>query len=298
MNTTRKRSPLSSIPGYSQNAVLQIIVASATGFITYHLIRVILLVVGFTPAYFETNFTPYVALPAVKAFSTKLWSIFTYGWTHDGFWVLFTNMVWLYGFGSVLQSLVGYKQLIPLFVYSLVIGGIFYELSQLIPGIGTAGFLIGAHAGVVGVAVAVITLSPSYRFYLAPTFSIPIVVLAIIFFALMLVNINMHTPSLFMLAGGALTGFTYMVLLKNGKQPGMWIYNMFDKMNTLTEPDADRIREKNSKKRNEALGGYNAKPGNQKRIDDILDKINQKGYNSLTDEEKDILMKASKDNNP
>jgi hypothetical protein len=108
----------------------------------------------------------------------------------------------------------------------------------------------------------------------------------------------MHTPSLFMLAGGALTGFTYMVLLKNGKQPGMWIYNMFDKMNTLTEPDADRIREKNSKKRNEALGGYNAKPSNQKRIDDILDKINQKGYNSLTDEEKDILMKASKDNNP
>ena len=32
----------------------------------------------------------------------------------------------------------------------------------------------------------------------------------------------------------------------------------------------------------------------QKRVDEILDKINQKGYHFLTDEEKDFLQKASK----
>jgi hypothetical protein len=101
-----------------------------------------------------------------------------------------------------------------------------------------------------------------------------------------------------MLAGGALTGFVYMMLLKNGKQPGMWVYNMFDKLSNMAEPNADRIREKNSKKRNEALNAYTSKQNNQKRIDEILDKINQKGYDSLTKEEKEILMKASKDNNP
>jgi hypothetical protein len=31
----------------------------------------------------------------------------------------------------------------------------------------------------------------------------------------------------------------------------------------------------------------------QKRIDDILDKINQQGYRFLTDEEKDILKRAA-----
>lgn len=298
MNTSRKRSPLSSIPGYSQNAVLQLIVASATGYITFHLIRVILLVAGLKPEYFEKHFTPNVALPTITNFSAKFWTVFTYGWTHDGFWVLFTNMVWLYGFGSVMQSLVGYKQVIPLFVYSLIVGGLFYEIAQMIPSIGPAGFMMGAHAGVVGVATGVLVLSPSYRFYLAPTFSIPISVLAIIFYALMLVNINMHTPSIFMLVGGALTGVVYMLLLKNGKQPGMWVYNMFDKLSDMAEPDADRIREKNSKKRNEALNAYNSKQSNQRKIDDILDKINQKGYDSLSKEEKEILMKASKDNNP
>ena len=31
----------------------------------------------------------------------------------------------------------------------------------------------------------------------------------------------------------------------------------------------------------------------QKRIDDILDKINQKGYRSLSEEEKEILKRAA-----
>ncbi|MBS1497488.1 MAG: rhomboid family intramembrane serine protease, partial [Bacteroidetes bacterium] len=35
----------------------------------------------------------------------------------------------------------------------------------------------------------------------------------------------------------------------------------------------------------------------QQRIDEILDKINQKGYHFLTDEEKQVLKKASEDDN-
>jgi hypothetical protein len=33
----------------------------------------------------------------------------------------------------------------------------------------------------------------------------------------------------------------------------------------------------------------------QQRIDDILDKINQKGYHYLTEEEKELLKRASKE---
>ena len=33
----------------------------------------------------------------------------------------------------------------------------------------------------------------------------------------------------------------------------------------------------------------------QQKIDDLLDKINQKGYNSLTEDEKEILRRASKE---
>ena len=36
---------------------------------------------------------------------------------------------------------------------------------------------------------------------------------------------------------------------------------------------------------------------NQNRIDEILDKINSSGYQFLTEEEKEVLRKASEDNN-
>ncbi|MGN6477133.1 MAG: rhomboid family intramembrane serine protease, partial [Flavipsychrobacter sp.] len=171
MRISDKRSPLSYIPGYSENAVLQLIVASATGFIIYHFIRVVLLVAGMDPSYFNIHFVPNLALQEVHGYASKFWVIFTYGWTHSGFWELFSNMVWLYAFGTIIQTLISYKQIIPLFVYSMIVGGLFYELSQLIPGADTSAYVIGAQAAIVGVATAAFTLSPKYRFYLASEFS-------------------------------------------------------------------------------------------------------------------------------
>lgn len=297
MQSSPKRSPLASIPGFEKNAVLQLIVASGTGFITYHLIRVILLVVGWDMSYFNTHFLPNISLQPLEVFNTKWWTIFMYGWTHYGFWELFSNMVWLYAFGSVVQTLVGYRQLIPLFVYSLIIGGLFYELSQLIPGV-QAGYITGAQAGVTAFAVAAITLAPGYRFYLGPTFSIPIAVITIIFAALMIMNTNLQTPALMLVGGGALTGFVYVLLLQSGYQPGLWVYHMFDKLEHWATPDEKSIRGRRNIKRNEVMNTIDPKKSaSQKRIDEILDKINQKGYEALTQEEKDTLLKASKDNN-
>ncbi len=298
MNTAHKRSPLSSIPGYSKNAVLQLIIASGVGFISYHLIRVITVLGGAKMSFFGEHFTPNLALPPWQAFGSKVWTLATYGWTHNGFWELFSNMIWLYAFGVIVQTLIGYKQVIPLFVYALIMGGLFYELSQLIPGetFMARGYVIGAQAGIVALAVAALTLAPNYRFHLAPTFSIPIAVIAIIFFALMVMNSNLHGASLFLLLGGAVTGFTYVKLLQSGFKPGSWPYDIFARLDRMASPDEKQLREKNSRKRNSVLNKMQDRGFTQNRIDEILEKIHQKGYNALTNEEKEILMKASKDN--
>jgi hypothetical protein len=98
------------------------------------------------------------------------------------------------------------------------------------------------------------------------------------------------------LAGGALTGYTYIKLLQNGYKPGGWMYGMLDSMNRIATPD-ENVWGKPGKKRNQVLN--KVKPTReenlQKRIDDILDKINQHGYDSLTSEEKEVLLKAAKD---
>lgn len=297
MKTMYKKSFSSSRPGYSENAVLQLIVAAGVGFVAYHISRVTLLVAEANPQTFPSLFTYNLGLASLPVYTQKVWTVLTYGWVHDGFWDLFSNMVWLYCFGSALQMLTGYKQLIPLFVYSLVVGGLFYEGAQLMPGFQTSGYLFGAQAGVMGLAAAVITFAPTYRFYFGEHFSIPIAVICVIFLALMIMNSNLEGAKLCLLAGGALTGFVYVKLLQNGYKPGAWPYALSDKLDKSFSPDEQKLRNKQNKRRNEVISRVKETRGSKEnRIDDILDKINRQGYNSLTREEREILMNAGKDN--
>lgn len=299
MKTSYSSRPSSyRIPGYSQNAVLQLIVAAGICFISYHLTNVLMRLGDARPGLFEINFASNLGLQSLGQMSYKVWTVLTYGWIHSGFWDLFSNMIWLYCFGGIVQMLIGYKQVIPMFVYSMIAGGIFYLLGQFIPGIeARAVYLFGAHAAITGIAVAALTLAPSYRMYITPTFSIPLPVVACIFFALMVMNSNLEASRLLLLAGGAAAGFGYVRLTQNGYQPGAWMYDIFDNLERKFSPDERAIANKYNKKRSQVLNKmYEPKQGiTQMRIDNILDKINQHGYDSLTKEEKEILMKASKE---
>ncbi len=292
------------IPAFEQNAVLKLIIASGTGFVAYHLTRVIMLVAGADGGMFYDIIAANVAMPQLADYLSKFWTVLTYGWVHTGFWVLFSNMIWLYAFGSLVQMLIGHKQLIPMFIYCMVVGGIFYQLAQFLPGdyfIGRT-YMLGAQGGIVGLSVAALTLAPDYKFYLTDTFKIPLAVVAIIFYALQVMNANVNVEGapLFLLIGGAAMGYGYVWLLRNGFKPAGWVSGITDTLNNRFEPDDRAILNKKDSRRNRIMNTiYNPKPKQgitQNKIDDILDKINQKGYDSLTKEEKETLFKAGQDN--
>src|SRR3954471_8359866 len=149
MNTSYRRSSSFRIPGYSQNAVLQLIVASGVGFIFYHGARVTLIVFGVPANAAQSTVIPWIALPALHDFLQHAWTILTYGWVHNGFLEWLSNMVWLYTFGNVLQNLVGFRQVIPTYVYGLTLGGLTCLAVQLIPGLHIPSpFVMTASAGV------------------------------------------------------------------------------------------------------------------------------------------------------
>ncbi|MGN6567891.1 MAG: rhomboid family intramembrane serine protease [Flavipsychrobacter sp.] len=297
--TTQKRSFFSYIPGYHKNAILQVIIVFSTAFVAFNFIRAIMLMIGLTEDQFVSDITAYVALPTVQALKGKVWVLLTYGLVDMGFFKVLTNMIWLYAFGNLVQNMVGYKQVWPIFLYSILAGGIFYELSQLIPGNAFAGiyYVYGCQAGIMGMAAAALTITPGYRFYLGDRFSIPIAVVVGIFAFLMLLNTGMHLPLILLLAGGSLMGFGYIRLLQNGYRPGAWMYNLMNSIESTVTPNEHTAWKKNSKKRADVLRKmYEPKQGiTQKNIDEILDKINQRGYNSLTKEEKETLFRAGKD---
>jgi membrane associated rhomboid family serine protease len=301
MNTGRKRSALSYIPGYANNAVLQLILFSAVAYVALSLIWAVMMLVYQGDANFNQYFIPNLALPLAGSFKSAWWTIATYGWFQypHGFWEMLSNMVWLYCFGSVVQMLVGHKQVIPLYIYSLLIGGAVYMLAQLLPGeLGKCPpYLLGPRAALVSMAAAAVTLTPKYRFYLTDTFSIPLLAMAGIFIALMLLGSGFYLPIIIMLLAGGLTGFGYIRLLQAGYRPGEWMYDVTARIAGAVTPDENAGWPKKGGKRDDFLSRrYEPKTGiSQKRIDEILDKINQKGYNSLSSEEKDTLMRAGKE---
>jgi membrane associated rhomboid family serine protease len=292
-----------SIPGYSHNAVLQLIVACGAGFVLYHMTRVSLIVFSpgsidsqFKAAWAENIVNPAVALQNIESFKQHPWTILTYGWIHRGFMEWLSSMIWLYCFGNVVQNLVGYKQVIPTFIYGQILGGIFYVLTWFIPGLTTASFpVLTSNAGVMALAASTVTLAPKYRFYLGENFSIPLLVVVGIYIALNGLVHASHLPLLMLCVGGLTAGYLTMTLLKRGFQPGAWMYNISGALSGSMTPNEFKPRSKRRQQVIQLTRKQHEKEVTQRRVDEILEKIHQRGYASLTEEEREMLMKASKE---
>jgi hypothetical protein len=80
-----------------------------------------------------------------------------------------------------------------------------------------------------------------------------------------------------------------------------WINNFFNWVNNLFNPGKKEWKKTARQSfyyKTEGTQPFKKIPNiTQKRVDDILDKINQRGYRSLTDEEKEILKRASEADN-
>lgn len=271
------------IPAYNRNAVIQLIAFSGVGFIAVHLVWITLIVYAVPEQRaFELTFR-YIGIGDLQHTLSRWWTILTYGWCHRGFWEWLSNMLWLYCFGNVVQNLIGYKQVIPVFVYSILFGGLAYTGIQFLPSaaLPQGTLLMGAQSGVIGLMAAALTLSPKYRLYLSDYFSVPLAVLAAVFVVLMLLHTPLDLPNAGMLLVSAFTGAGYITLLRKGYQPGSWVYNLSGKISQSVTPKEERNITR-------------SKIPKQDQVDRILDKINEKGYHSLTQAEKDTLNEAGR----
>jgi membrane associated rhomboid family serine protease len=271
------------ISPYDKNAVMQLIAFTGVGFVAVHLVWITLIVYAVPEARaYELTFR-YIGMSSLDTIGQRWWTIFTYGWCHHGFWEWLSNMLWLYLFGNVVQNLVGYKQIIPLFVYSIFMGGLAFIGAQLFPSamMSDTSLIMGSQAGIMGLMAAGITLSPKYRIYFSDYFNVPLLLMAGIFVALILINSNFELAKISLLLGGALSGFLFVKLLQNGFQPGAWAYNVFGKMNRKISPI-------------EYKANVRIKTSREEEIDKILDKINEKGFDALSKSEKDLLRETSR----
>ena len=291
--------------GQDNNALVYLVAINLLVFVLLTFIKIIYYLSEIPIEFFYKQVFDWFTLPAVADnFLNKPWVIFTYMFTHDSIWGLISSLLWLWAFGYILQDLTGNNKLIPIYLYGGFAGGIVFLITvNLFPALAnhvtTLGPLMGAGAAVMAIAVATTTLAPEYRIFPLINGGIPLWVLMVVFVAIDFATLAGNNAGIAAshLTGGAI-GFLFIRQLRRGSDWGTWMNHFIDWLNDLFSPDKKRPQ-KDSRDNlfAKSLGNIKQKKSDltQTRIDALLDKINQQGYQFLTDEEKSFLKRASKE---
>ncbi len=290
--------------GEDGDAVMRLI---AVNVIVFVILKFIEIVFQLTPdanvSLYKTQVLDWVSLPAnLNTFITRPWVLITHMIAQYSLWALLGNMLFLWAFGFLLQDLVGNKHIVPLYFYGGLAGAVLFIASaNLLPRfaaeINTFSYL-GASACVMAIAIAATVTAPDYRVFPMLNGGIPLWVITLIYVIIDFAGLASSAfPHHLAHLGGAALGYVYIMQIRKGNDPGAWMHKLYDWFVNLFEPNAKPAKKTIKKEvfyNTKGQPPYSKKPNiTQQRVDDILDKISQKGYSSLTQEEKDILKKAA-----
>jgi len=238
----------------------------------------------------------------INKFIVKPWTLFTYMFVHVGFFHILFNMIFLYWFGGLIQGYLGSAKVISLYVIGGIAGGIMYILIY-----NTLGFyaervdmsnLIGASAGVFAVVVGAATLMPNHTFFLMFIGPVRIKYIALLFVFLSFYQITgSNAGGELAHLGGAIVGFFFIKQLNQGvdwSKSVMGVIGFFKSFLVKQSKIKVTYSSGKSKLKDRRASKSKSAKTDQEEIDNILDKISQAGYESLTKEEKQKLFNASK----
>jgi membrane associated rhomboid family serine protease len=226
------------------------------------------------------------------------WTIVTYAFTHFGFGHIILNLLGLYWFGRMLQDLIGSNRVLGIYLLSGITGGIAYVIFILILGLLPAkGGLTGASGAVLGIVVAMATLSPNYKVHMMFIGPVAIKWIAAVFVFISIIGLkDGNAGGELAHLGGALMGFIFIKQLNNGNDLGRPLVDFIYSIPTIFKKKSKMKVSHRSNKKSAARNTSNnssADTVSQEEIDRILDKISKSGYPSLTKEEKGKLFKYS-----
>jgi membrane associated rhomboid family serine protease len=224
------------------------------------------------------HFWRYFALPGDwHSFIKQPWSLLTYAWIHTGLVGFFINLLLLYYLGNLFLTFFDEKKMMRLFWTGIIAGGLGFLLSyRFIPYLykdEPNALLTGISSGYVIWLAYSAEIYGHHKVHLSLLGQIKIKHIFVFFLILDLLMLNLtnsggHTAHLVSMAAG-------------------WI---------IATWESKRTAKKFRVVRNEPKIYDNLKTSTEKRIDRILDKINESGFDSLTAEEKEILYRESERN--
>lgn len=289
--------------GEDGDSLMALIFINVMVFVILVFIKIVYQLTPISLDIYQKQILDWVSLPANPAvLITRPWVIITHMISQADVWRMIGNMLFLWAFGYLLQDLMGNRHIIPIFIYGCLAGAFLFVLSMNIfpqfNELAKTSSYTGAAAGVMAIAIAATVTAPDYRVFPMINGGIPIWVITLIYVIIDFAGLG-STSFSYHLAhlGGALMGFIYMKLIDRGIDWGNWMHRSYTWFIHLFDP-ASKSKKRSIQKEvfynTKGQQPFSRKPNvTQQRIDIILDKISQKGYESLSQEEKDILKKAA-----
>lgn len=286
------------------NAHVQLIVINVAIFLVMGAIYVFSTVGGADWVYAVIS-KQFTIPPKFGDFLLRPWTIFTYAFAHsltDIFHILF-NMLVFYWFGRLFIEYLGNDKLIALYVLGAITGGVVYLMVyNLVPYfMERSDFLgmVGASAAVFAIVTGAAVLQPNYTFFLLFLGPIRIKYIAAFYIIMsFLGSVGTNAGGNIAHLGGALIGFIYIKQLQVGVDWGGWVTSTLDWIKSLFEPRPKvKVTYRKNEPKQKTRTSSKSMPGtkaSQEEIDAILDKISERGYESLSADEKEKLFNASK----
>ena len=224
----------------------------------------------------ENLFFPLFGLvPKLVWSELMIWQPFTYMFFHGGIWHVLINMFVLWMFGNELERLWGKK----FFLNYYFTTGVGAGLVTMIFGLNSMTPIVGASGAVYGVLLAYGVVYPNRQVYLyglIPIKSIWFVIGVGVIAFLSSFN-EMSQISHLTHLSGMIIG--YLLLKKPVRWKTLWFSISKRVMEYKVQKEEKKVLQQHVIERD---------------VDQILDKINREGFNSLSEEEQDRLYKGSR----
>jgi membrane associated rhomboid family serine protease len=204
-----------------------------------------------------------------------VWQLFTYMFLHGGLFHILFNMFALYIFGADIERAWGTKE----FIKYYFVTGIGAGVASFLLSFNSSTTTIGASGAIFGLLVAFALMFPERIIYLYFLFPIKAKYMALLFGGIELLASFRYTGDgigHFAHLGGMVVGYLYL-------KADWRIKSFFRYLNRIGPNIKARLYEKKRQNTEKLM----------LRVDQILDKINQVGYQNLTREEKRVLEQAS-----
>lgn len=224
---------------------------------------------------------------------TKPWTLLTYAFFHYGFMHLFFNMMVLNFSSRLFLIFFTQKQYLGLYILSAIFSGLcfvisFYFLHQ-------TSSMVGASAAIMALLVATTTYQPlmEIRLLLIGNVKLWHITAVILLLDLLQIQVN-NTGGHIAHLSGAFFGYIYIKLLQNGTDLSKIVDSVLSLFNKKKSTPFKKVHVNPKRPAVKRESKIVVKDKTQQQLDEILDKISQSGYDSLTADEKEFLFKAGK----